>query len=107
MIELIEKLMEYSFAHSDKGPGGFLFFVFLIFSTTICIVGIYYIVDLFKSIVDNIRRWRIGVAETNAKSKKNDMSPKIIDAQIDLNIKVDNLSNELKDGITHLSNKIQ
>lgn len=106
MFELVNKLMDFSFSNPAEGhPGGFLVFFFVTIVAVTIIWVTYYIFDMIKEAMENIVRWRSNVAESRAKAKKNDMAPKIIEGQIDLNYKMDQLSEELKNGILHLSEK--
>jgi hypothetical protein len=108
MFELIKQLMDYSFAVApgqEGKPVGFLFFVFIALSAITVIWISYYIFDFLKDIMANLTTWRSNVAESRAKSKKNDMNPVLKDGIDDALYKIDKLSEELKEGITHLSKK--
>tara|TARA_R110000796_G_scaffold126793_5_gene241789 strand:+ start:2763 stop:3098 length:336 start_codon:yes stop_codon:yes gene_type:complete len=107
MFELISKFMDYSFAPNvtGEGPEGISFFIFLVLVAITIIWVSHIIFEFFQSAMISMVKWRSNVAESRAKAKKNDMAPSIIEGQIDLHFKIDQLSAKLEDGIVHLSNK--
>ncbi len=98
MNDLIKQLMDYSFsqAPNQQGPSGFLFFIFLLLTAVTTIWVSYFVFDFFKGTLDSFVRWRSNVADSNAKSKKNDLLPVVKDGMADIHVDISNMKKELE-----------